>query len=175
MESTSATAAQMPLWLEFVLRGERQLFQHHAVRCGRNSCTCSGSCRCSTEEMPGIRWQRYYERVGDGGRFRRECRRGAACVTRAAVVEINGTSAAGRANRRRTANPDLPRFVYPNGKKYRALVRRGYEILYLGTFDTPEQVSEFAQRLAKSCAASPTSRQRSARLQASARLRRANG
>jgi hypothetical protein len=38
------------------------------------------------------------------------------------------------------------------GKKYRALVRHGYEIFHLGTFDTPEQASEFAERLAKKAA-----------------------
>jgi hypothetical protein len=39
--------------------------------------------------------------------------------------------------------------IYPNGKRYRALVRHGPEILYVGTFDTPEEASKFAERLAK--------------------------
>lgn len=57
--------------------------------------------------------------------------------------------ASSKQNRRRTTNPHLPRFVYPNGKRYRALVRHGSEIFYLGTFGTPEEASEFAERLAK--------------------------
>jgi hypothetical protein len=58
-------------------------------------------------------------------------------------------SASRKQNRRRTTNPDLPRFVYPNGKRYRALVRHGSEIFYVGTFGTPEEASKFAERLAK--------------------------
>ena len=58
-------------------------------------------------------------------------------------------SASTKQNRRRTANPHLPRFVYPNGKRYRALVRHGSEIFYVGTFGTPEEASKFAERLAK--------------------------
>jgi hypothetical protein len=58
-------------------------------------------------------------------------------------------SANTKKNRRRTANPHLPRFVYPNGKRYRALVRHGFEIFYVGTFGTPEEASKFAERLAK--------------------------
>jgi hypothetical protein len=38
---------------------------------------------------------------------------------------------AAQENRKRTANPDLPRFVYPNGKRS--------EIFYVGTFGTPEE------------------------------------
>jgi hypothetical protein len=57
--------------------------------------------------------------------------------------------ASSKQNRRRTANPDLPRFVYPNLKRYRAMVRHGSEIFYVGTFGTPEEASEFAERLAK--------------------------
>jgi len=58
-------------------------------------------------------------------------------------------SASTKQNRRRTANPHLPRFVYPNGERYRALVRHGSEIFYVGTFGTPEEASMFAERLAK--------------------------
>ncbi len=58
-------------------------------------------------------------------------------------------SPSSKQNRRRTANPDLPRFVYPNLKRYRAMVRHGSEIFYVGTFGTPEEASKFAQRLAK--------------------------
>jgi hypothetical protein len=53
------------------------------------------------------------------------------------------------ANRRRTTNPGLPRFVYPNGNGYRALIRSGYKVLYLGTFDTPEAASAAAERMAR--------------------------
>ncbi|HEU0061843.1 MAG TPA: hypothetical protein VFR19_18310 [Hyphomicrobiaceae bacterium] len=52
-------------------------------------------------------------------------------------------------SRRRTINPELPRFVYPNGSGYRALIRSGTKILYLGTFDTPEKASEAAERMAR--------------------------
>ena len=52
-------------------------------------------------------------------------------------------------NRRRTINPQLPRFVYPNGSGYRALIRSGYKILYLGTFETPQEASEAAERMAR--------------------------
>jgi hypothetical protein len=52
-------------------------------------------------------------------------------------------------SRRRTINPDLPRFVYPNGNGFRALIRSGDKILYLGTFDTPQKASEAAERRAK--------------------------
>lgn len=54
-----------------------------------------------------------------------------------------------QASRRRTINPELPRFVYPNGNGYRALIRSGDKILYLGTFDTPEKASEAAERMAR--------------------------
>ncbi len=54
-----------------------------------------------------------------------------------------------QASRRRTINPELPRFVYPNGSGYRALIRSGDKILYLGTFDTPEKASEAAERMAR--------------------------
>jgi hypothetical protein len=54
-----------------------------------------------------------------------------------------------QANRRRSSNPQLPRFVYPNGSGFRALIRSGYKILYLGTFDTPEKASVAAERMAK--------------------------
>jgi AP2 domain len=57
--------------------------------------------------------------------------------------------AAPQSSRRRTINPDLPRFVYPNGNGYRALIRSGYKILYLGTFDTPEAASAAAERMAR--------------------------
>jgi len=43
----------------------------------------------------------------------------------------------------------LPRFVYPNGSGFRALIRSGYKILYLGTFDTPEKASAAAERMAR--------------------------
>ncbi|HEU0157748.1 MAG TPA: AP2 domain-containing protein [Hyphomicrobiaceae bacterium] len=43
----------------------------------------------------------------------------------------------------------MPRFVYPNGSGFRALIRNGDKILYLGTFDTPEKASEAAERMAK--------------------------
>ncbi|HXE69696.1 MAG TPA: hypothetical protein VN523_10080 [Hyphomicrobiaceae bacterium] len=59
-----------------------------------------------------------------------------------------GTSAP-PASRRRTINPELPRFVYPNGNGYRALIRSGAKILYLGTFDSPEKASEAAERMAR--------------------------
>jgi hypothetical protein len=52
-------------------------------------------------------------------------------------------------NRRRTTNPGLPRFVYPNGNGYRALIRNGYKVLYLGTFDTPKAASAAAERMAR--------------------------
>jgi hypothetical protein len=52
------------------------------------------------------------------------------------------------ANRRRKTNPGLPRFVYPNGSGYRALIRSGYKVLYLGTFDTPQAASAAAERMA---------------------------
>jgi len=58
-------------------------------------------------------------------------------------------TAAQGANRRRTINPELPRFVYPNGSGYRALIRSGDKILYLGTFTTPEKASEAAERMAR--------------------------
>jgi hypothetical protein len=58
-------------------------------------------------------------------------------------------TAARQPSRRRTINPDLPRFVYPNGSGFRALIRNGDKILYLGTFDTPEKASEAAERMAK--------------------------
>ena len=58
-------------------------------------------------------------------------------------------TAARHSSRRRTINPDLPRFVYPNGSGFRALIRNGDKILYLGTFDTPEKASEAAERMAK--------------------------
>jgi hypothetical protein len=58
-------------------------------------------------------------------------------------------TAARQPTRRRTINPDLPRFVYPNGNGFRALIRSGEKILYLGTFDTPEKASEAAERMAK--------------------------
>jgi AP2 domain len=58
-------------------------------------------------------------------------------------------TAARHPTRRRTINPDLPRFVYPNGNGFRALIRSGDKILYLGTFDTPEKASEAAERMAK--------------------------
>lgn len=58
-------------------------------------------------------------------------------------------TAARHPTRRRTINPDLPRFVYPNGNGFRALIRSGEKILYLGTFDTPEKASEAAERMAK--------------------------
>src|SRR5215468_9674171 len=58
-------------------------------------------------------------------------------------------TAAQQPNRRRTINPELPRFVYPNGSGFRALIRSGPKILYLGTFDTPEQASEAAERMAR--------------------------
>jgi hypothetical protein len=58
-------------------------------------------------------------------------------------------TAAQQASRRRTINPELPRFVYPNGNGYRALIRSGDKILYLGTFDTPEKASEAAERMAR--------------------------
>ena len=58
-------------------------------------------------------------------------------------------TAARHSSRRRTINPDLPRFVYPNGSGFRALIRNGQKILYLGTFDTPEKASEAAERMAK--------------------------
>jgi hypothetical protein len=54
-----------------------------------------------------------------------------------------------QASRRRTINPQLPRFVYPNGNGYRALIRNGAKILYLGTFDTPAKASEAAERMAR--------------------------
>jgi hypothetical protein len=54
-----------------------------------------------------------------------------------------------QANRRRSSNPQLPRFVYPNGSGFRALIRSGYKILYLGTFDTPEKASAAAERMAR--------------------------
>jgi hypothetical protein len=57
--------------------------------------------------------------------------------------------AAQQVSRRRTINPELPRFVYPNGSGYRALIRSGDKILYLGTFDTPEKASEAAERMAR--------------------------
>ena len=52
------------------------------------------------------------------------------------------------ANRRRKTNPGLPRFVYPNGKGYRALIRSGDKVLYLGTFDTPRAASAAAEKMA---------------------------
>jgi hypothetical protein len=58
-------------------------------------------------------------------------------------------TAARHSSRRRTINPDLPRFVYPNGNGFRALIRNGNKILYLGTFETPEKASEAAERMAK--------------------------
>jgi hypothetical protein len=58
-------------------------------------------------------------------------------------------AAAQQVSRRRTINPELPRFVYPNGSGYRALIRSGDKILYLGTFDTPEKASEAAERMAR--------------------------
>jgi hypothetical protein len=58
-------------------------------------------------------------------------------------------TAARHPSRRRTINPSLPRFVYPNGSGFRALIRNGDKILYLGTFDTPEKASEAAERMAK--------------------------
>jgi hypothetical protein len=58
-------------------------------------------------------------------------------------------TAARHSSRRRTINPDLPRFVYPNGNGFRALIRNGDKVLYLGTFDTPEKASEAAERMAK--------------------------
>jgi hypothetical protein len=57
--------------------------------------------------------------------------------------------AAQQANRRRSINPQLPRFVYPNGNGYRALIRSGYKVLYLGTFGTPEAASAAAERMAR--------------------------
>ena|SRR5689334_1897646 len=57
--------------------------------------------------------------------------------------------AAPQTSRRRTINPDLPRFVYPNGNGYRALIRSGYKVLYLGTYDTPEAASAAAERMAR--------------------------
>ncbi|MFZ0851308.1 MAG: hypothetical protein WAO08_19130 [Hyphomicrobiaceae bacterium] len=53
-----------------------------------------------------------------------------------------------QANRRRKTNPGLPRFVYPNGKGYRALIRSGDKVLYLGTFDTPRAASAAAEKMA---------------------------
>jgi len=58
-------------------------------------------------------------------------------------------TAAQQANRRRTINPQLPRFVYPNGSGFRALIRSGDKILYLGTFETPEKASDAAERMAR--------------------------
>ena len=58
-------------------------------------------------------------------------------------------TAAQQANRRRTINPQLPRFVYPNGNGFRALIRSGDKILYLGTFETPEKASDAAERMAR--------------------------
>ena len=58
-------------------------------------------------------------------------------------------TAAQQANRRRTINKQLPRFVYPNGNGFRALIRSGDKILYLGTFETPEKASDAAERMAR--------------------------
>jgi len=52
-------------------------------------------------------------------------------------------------NRRRTINKKLPRYVYPNGSGFRALIRSDYQILYLGTFATPDEASRVAERTAK--------------------------
>jgi len=52
-------------------------------------------------------------------------------------------------NRRRTINKKLPRYVYPNGNGFRALIRSDYKILYLGTFATADEASKVAERMAK--------------------------
>lgn len=67
-------------------------------------------------------------------------------------------TAAQQANRRRTINPELPRFVYPNGNGFRALIRSGDKILYLGTFDTPEKASDAAERMARELRRKPSPR-----------------
>ena len=74
-------------------------------------------------------------------------------------------TAAQQANRRRTINPQLPRFVYPNGNGFRALIRSGDKILYLGTFETPEKASDAAERMARELRrkASPRSKRPSAK------------
>jgi len=69
-------------------------------------------------------------------------------------------TAAQHASRRRTINPQLPRFVYPNGNGYRALIRNGAKILYLGTFDTPAKASEAAERMARELRRKAKSRQK---------------
>jgi hypothetical protein len=65
-----------------------------------------------------------------------------------------------QASRRRTINPQLPRFVYPNGNGYRALIRNGAKILYLGTFDTPAKASEAAERMARELRRKANARQK---------------
>src|SRR5262249_29952966 len=50
---------------------------------------------------------------------------------------------------RRSVNFDLPRFVHPNRNGYRALLRFGHDIVYLGTYRTPEEASQVAEREAR--------------------------